>query len=183
MEPYHRQPPADKADSKLKTAKKNGPHPSHYFNRTVPITTEPQRRKKPVQPRHPPQANTQINSTGPTLHTAEPHAEGKYDPARQKNSQGPSTPKINRTRDECNKWINTYETPPTNKSKKKENPTRRKTTFKKKKRKSTIILQQLKKNPILAEDYTSHQDIEQTFTNKRKVILPRHDRIKTNSED
>ncbi len=27
MEPYHRQPPADRADSKLKTAKKNGPHP------------------------------------------------------------------------------------------------------------------------------------------------------------
>ncbi len=28
MEPYHRQPPAERADSKLKTAKKNGPHPS-----------------------------------------------------------------------------------------------------------------------------------------------------------
>ncbi len=27
MEPYHRQPPAERADSKLKTAKKNGPHP------------------------------------------------------------------------------------------------------------------------------------------------------------
>ncbi len=139
MEPYHRQPPANRADSKLKTAKKSGPHPPHYFNRTVPTTTEPKRRK-PVQPRHPLQASTQINSTGPTLHTSEPYAEGKLDPARQRNPQGPSTPKINRPRDECNKWINTHETPPTNKKKKKENPTRRKTIFKEKE--NAIILQE-----------------------------------------
>jgi hypothetical protein len=55
-----------------------------------------------------------------------------YDPARQRNSQGLSTPKINRTRDECNKWINTHKSPPTNTTKK-EDPTRRKTIFKEKK--------------------------------------------------
>ncbi len=82
MEPYHRQPPADKADSKLKTAKKKGPQPPTIS--IVPYPPQQSPRKKPVQPRHPPQASTQINSTGPALHTAEPHAEGKYDPARQK---------------------------------------------------------------------------------------------------
>ena len=102
MEPYHRQPPADRADSKLKTAKKKGPHPPTISIVPYPPQQSP-REEKPVQPRHPPQASTQINSTGPALHTAEPHAEGKYDPARQRNPQGPSTPKVNRTRDECNK--------------------------------------------------------------------------------
>ncbi len=92
MEPYHRQPPAERADSKLKTAKKNGPHPPHYFNRTVPTSTEPERRKTCTAP-PPTQASTQINSTGPTLHTAEPHAEGKYDPARQKTPGDPARPK------------------------------------------------------------------------------------------
>jgi hypothetical protein len=88
--------------------------PPHYFNRTVPTSTEPKRRK-PVQPRRPPRASNQINSTGPTLHKAEPYTEGNYDPARQRKSQGPSTPKINRTRDECNKCVNTHtKTPPTN---------------------------------------------------------------------
>ncbi len=51
--------------------------------RTIPPTISivpypPQqspREEKPVQPRHPPQASSQINSTGPTLHTAEPHTE------------------------------------------------------------------------------------------------------------
>ncbi len=132
MEPYHRQPPADRADSKLKTAKKKGPYPPHYFNRIVPTTTELKRRK-PVQPRHPLQASTQINSTGPTLHTAEPHAEGKLDPARQRNPQGPSTPKINRTRDERNKGINTHETLPKNKTKTKKIPPEEKQYSKKRK--------------------------------------------------
>ncbi len=120
MEPYHRQPPADRADSKLKTAKKKDHTPPYFnrtvpttaepqrkkpvqprhpppastkINRTVPTTAEPQRKKKPVQPRHPPQASTQINSTGPALHTAKPHAEGKYDPARQKTPGDPARPK------------------------------------------------------------------------------------------
>ncbi len=92
MEPYHRQPPAERADSKLKTAKENGPHPP-----TISIVPYPPqqslREEKPVQPRHPPQASTQINSTRPALHTAEPHAEGKYDPARQKKPGDPARPK------------------------------------------------------------------------------------------
>jgi hypothetical protein len=117
MEPYHRQPPAKRADSKLKKAKKDGPHPLTISIVPYPPQQSP-REEKPVQPRHPPQASTQINCTGPTLHTAEPHAERKYDPARQRNSQEPSTPKINRTRHESNKWINTHETPPTNTTKK-----------------------------------------------------------------
>ncbi len=103
MEPYCRQPPADRADSKLKTAKKK----DHTPPPTISIVPYPPQqspeKKKPVQPRHPPQANTQVNSTGPTLHIAEPHAEGKNDPARQRNLRGPSTPKINRRRDERNK--------------------------------------------------------------------------------
>ena len=95
MEPYHRQPPAKRADSKLKKEKKNGTHP--FTISIVPYPPQPSpREEKPVQPRHPPQASTQINSTGPTLHTAEPHAKQKHDPARQRNPQGPSTPKINR---------------------------------------------------------------------------------------
>ncbi len=92
MEPYHRQPPADRADSKLKTAKKNGPHPPTTSIVPYPPQQSP-REGKPVQPRHPPQASTQINSTEPTLHTAEPHAEGKYDPARQKTPEDPAHPK------------------------------------------------------------------------------------------
>ena len=120
MEPYHRQPPADRADSKLKTAKTKGPHPpttsivpyppqqsprekkpvqprhpppaSTQINRTVLTTTEPKRRK-PVLPRHPPQASAQINCTGPTFHTAEPHTERKYDPARQRNLQRLTRPR------------------------------------------------------------------------------------------
>ncbi|MFO0006032.1 MAG: hypothetical protein ACK559_33400, partial [bacterium] len=60
---------------------------------TVPTTSEPKRRKTCTAP-PPTPASTQINSTGPTLHTAEPHTEGKYDPARQRNPQGLSTPKI-----------------------------------------------------------------------------------------
>ncbi len=103
MEPYHRQPPAKRANSKLKKAKKDGPYPPTISIVPYPPQQSP-RKEKPVQPRHPPQASTQINSTRPTLHKAEPHTEGKYDPARQRNSQRPSTPKINRTRDECNKW-------------------------------------------------------------------------------
>ena len=92
MEPYHRQPPADRADSKLKTAKTKGPHPPTTSIVPYPPQQSP-RDEKPVQPRHPPQASTQINSTGPTLHTAEPHAERKYDPARQRNLQGLTRPK------------------------------------------------------------------------------------------
>ncbi len=107
MEPYHRQLPAERADSKLKTAKKDGPQPPTITIVPYPPQQSP-REEKPVQPRHPPQASNQINSTGPTLHKAEPHTEGKYDPARQRNSQGPRTPKINKTRDECNKCINTH---------------------------------------------------------------------------
>ncbi len=102
MEPYHRQPQAKKTDSKLKKAKKNGPYPPTISIVPYPPQQNP-REEKPIQPRHPPQASTQINSTGPTLHKAEPHTEGKYDPAHQRNSQGPSTPKINRTREECKK--------------------------------------------------------------------------------
>ncbi len=117
MEPYHRQPLAKRADSKLKTARKNGPHPPTISIVPYPPQQSP-REEKPVQPRRPPQASNQINSIGPTLHKAEPHTGRKYDPARQRNSQGPSTRKINRTRDECNRWINTHETPPTNKTKK-----------------------------------------------------------------
>jgi hypothetical protein len=41
MEPYRRQPPADRADKKLKKAKKKRTTPPHHFNRTVPTTTEP----------------------------------------------------------------------------------------------------------------------------------------------
>ncbi len=91
MEPYHRHPPAKKADSKLKTVKKKTNH-----SPTISVVPYPPQQRlkeeKPVQPRHPPQANTQINCTGPTLHTAEPHTKGKYDPARQRNSQE-SSPK------------------------------------------------------------------------------------------
>jgi hypothetical protein len=109
MEPYHRQPPAKRADSKLKKAKKDGPYPPTISIIPYPPQQNP-KEEKSVQSRHPPQATAQINCTGPTLHTAEPYALGKYDPARQRSSQGPSTPKINRTRDECNKWINTQTT-------------------------------------------------------------------------
>ncbi len=92
MEPYHRQPPAKTADSKLKTAKKVGPHPPLFQSYRTHLNRA-QEKKKPVQPRHPPQASTQINSTGPTLHKAEPHTEENMtrparetprDPARQK---------------------------------------------------------------------------------------------------
>ncbi len=86
MEPYHRQPPADRADSKLKTAKRKGPHPPRFQSYRTHDNRAPE---KPVQPHHPPQASTQINSTGPALHTAESHAEGKYDPARQKTPGDP----------------------------------------------------------------------------------------------
>jgi hypothetical protein len=107
MEPYHRQPPAKTADSKLKTAKRIRPPPHIVSSVQYPPQQSP-RKEKPVQSRHPSQASTQINSTGPTLHKAEPHTEGKYDPARQENSQGPSSSKINRTRDKRNKCINTH---------------------------------------------------------------------------
>jgi hypothetical protein len=73
MEPYHRQPPAKNAKSKLKK-EKEADHTPHYFNRTVPTSTEPKKRKL-VQPRHPLHANTQINRTDPTLYKAEPHTE------------------------------------------------------------------------------------------------------------
>ncbi len=93
MEPYHRQPPAERADSKLKTAKKNGTHTPPLFQSHRTHQNRAPEKKKPVQARHPPQASTQINSTGPALHTAEPHAEGKYDPARQKTPRDPARPK------------------------------------------------------------------------------------------
>ena len=81
METYHTQPPAKNAKSKKKQ-KGNRPTP-HYFNRTVPTSTEP--KKKPVQPRHLLEANTQINCTGPTRHKAEPHTDRKFttQPARK----------------------------------------------------------------------------------------------------
>ncbi len=93
MEPYHRQPPAKKADSKLKKEKKDGPYPPTIS--IVPYRlNRAQEKKKPVQSRHPPQDSTQINSTGPTLHKGEPHTEEKNmtQPARE-NSQEPSTSK------------------------------------------------------------------------------------------
>jgi hypothetical protein len=36
---------------------------------------------------------------------------------------------------------------------------------------------------IPTKEYTYSQDIEQTFTRREKVILPRHGRFKTNGED
>jgi hypothetical protein len=104
-------------------------------------------RRKPVQPRHPPQASTQINCTGPTLHTAEPHAERKYDPARQRNSQRPSTPKINKTRDECNKCINTHTKHRLQKQRKKKIPPEERPFSKKKNHHNTAIK---KENPMLS---------------------------------
>ena len=91
MEPYRWQPPADRADSKLKTAKKKDHTPPLLYSYSTHHSKAPE--KKPVQPRHPTPASTQINSTGPTLHTAEPHAEGKYVPARQKTPGDPARPK------------------------------------------------------------------------------------------
>ncbi len=69
MEPYHRQPPADRADSKLKTAKKKRTTPPTTSIVPYPPQQSPEK-KKPVQARHPPPASTQINRTVPT--TAEP---------------------------------------------------------------------------------------------------------------
>ncbi len=107
MEPYHRQPSAEKANSKLKNAKKDGPYPPTISIVPYPPQQSPEEKKTcTVSP--PTQASAQINSTGPTLHKAESHTEGKYDPARQRNSQRPGTPKINKTKDECNKFINTH---------------------------------------------------------------------------
>ena len=77
--------------------KKKARPPPHHFNRTAPTTTEPEK-EKPVQSHHPPQESTQINCTGPALHAAEPHTKNLYDPARQRNSHGPSTPKVNKAR-------------------------------------------------------------------------------------
>ncbi len=90
MEPYHRQPPAKKTDNRLKKKEKQTIFPTISI---VPyrLSRSP-KEEKPVQPRHPLQANTQINCTGPTLHIAEPHTDGKYDPARQRSSQE-SSPK------------------------------------------------------------------------------------------
>ncbi len=110
MEPYHRQPPARNAKSKLKKRKEKQTTPPTISIVPYPSQQSP-RKEKPVQPRHPLQANTQINRTGPTRHIAVPHTDRKYDPARQKSSHE-SSPKINRTRDESNKWTNTHETPP-----------------------------------------------------------------------
>ncbi len=115
MESYHRQPHAKKADNRLKTAEE-----SDHCPPTISIVPYPlqqrQEEKNHVQSRHPPQAGAQINCTGPTLHTAEPHTEEKYDPARQRNSQRPST--LKKTRDGCNKKIkHTHKTPPTNTTK------------------------------------------------------------------
>jgi hypothetical protein len=132
MESYHRQPHAKRADNKLKTAEESDHCPPSFQSYRTHFNRD-QKRKNHVQSRHPPQAGAQINCTGPTLHTAEPHTEEKYDPARQRNSQRPSTLKINRTRDECNKKINTHKTPPTYTRKKNENPTRRETMFNEKK--------------------------------------------------
>jgi hypothetical protein len=42
---YRRHPTAKKTDSKLKKAEKTDHPPPHYFNRTVPATTEPGRKK------------------------------------------------------------------------------------------------------------------------------------------
>ena len=112
MEPYHTQPPAQKkCKIKLKKDEEKQTTPPHYFNRTVPTSTEP-KKKNPVQPRHLLQANTPINCTGPTRHIAEPHTDRKYttQPARKVPTN--PAPKVNRTRDENNKWTNTHETPP-----------------------------------------------------------------------
>jgi hypothetical protein len=105
MEPYHGQLPAKKADSKLKKEKKDGPPPTISIV-LYPLHIAREGKTCTVPPSTP--DYTQINCTGPTLHTAEPQYRRKYDPARQRNSQRPGTPKINRTRDECNKWINTH---------------------------------------------------------------------------
>jgi hypothetical protein len=48
-------------------------------------------------------------------------------------------PKINRTRDEGNKWTNTHETPPVNTTEKKEKPHQKKKYSKKK---NTITIQE-----------------------------------------
>jgi hypothetical protein len=70
---------------------------------TVPYPLQhSQTGRKPVQSRHPIQAIPLINCTGPTLHTAESHRK-IYDPARQRNSHGPSTPKVNKERNKCDK--------------------------------------------------------------------------------
>ncbi len=86
MEPYHRQPPAKKADSKLKKAKKDRPYPPIISTLPYPPQQSPrEEKKKPVQPRHPPQASTQINCTGPTPHTenmTRPARKTPRDPAR-----------------------------------------------------------------------------------------------------
>jgi hypothetical protein len=66
-----------------------------------------------------------------TPHSGAPRRK-KNDLARQRNSQKPSTLKINGARDECNKGINTHKTPPAY-TRKNENPTRRITIFKEKK--------------------------------------------------
>ncbi len=78
----------------MKKIKKTAGQP--FTISTVPYPLQQsQKRKKPVQSRQPLQASAQINCTGPALHTTESHTK-IYDPARQRNSHGPSTPKINR---------------------------------------------------------------------------------------
>ncbi len=43
MEPYHRQPPAERADSKLKTAKKNGPRPPLFQSYRTHLNRAPEK--------------------------------------------------------------------------------------------------------------------------------------------
>jgi hypothetical protein len=47
---YHRHPTAKRTDSKLKKARRNTDHPPHHFHRTVPATTEPEKRKNLYSP-------------------------------------------------------------------------------------------------------------------------------------
>jgi hypothetical protein len=71
---YHSQPHTRRINSKIKKMKRKPDHPppfqpySTHYNRAI-------KKRKPVQSRHPLQANTQLNCTGPALHTAESHTE------------------------------------------------------------------------------------------------------------
>jgi hypothetical protein len=131
-ESYHRQPHARRADNKLKKVKRKTNHPLAISTVPYPLQ-QSQRRENSVQSRQLLQDSARIKIV-PARHSTQrshKHTENIYDPARQKNSHGPSTSKINKQETSIIKG-KTHTAYKNNKEQRKENLHHKKTNIQRK---------------------------------------------------
>jgi hypothetical protein len=96
---YHRQLPTRKTNNKIKKMKRKPNHPPPF----PPYRTHCNQHKaeKPIS--HAIQPKLALTYIVPARHsTQRSHTRKMYDPARQRNSHGHRTPKVNKTRNKCN---------------------------------------------------------------------------------